>query len=282
MVACDESESKRLDDIYSNARTCGVKDLRFLDSAEITKLEPKIKVQKAFFSPDSGIIDSHALMQFLYASAKEKGVTFSFSTEAVGISKKRPQYEIAVKEPQGEEFSFNAAIVINAAGLYCDKVAALAGMDVDKNHYKIHYCRGQYFRIAHPDKFSINHLVYPPSTKVSLGIHITPDLGGGLRLGPDAKYIDAIDYNIDEGDRDNFYRAVKKFLPSLDADELIPDTVGVRPKLQAENDDFRDFIIKEESDQGLDNFINTIGIESPGLTACLAIGEIVKRIVKKT
>ena len=280
MVACCDSEITRIDEIYNNARTCGVENLRFLESSETKKLEPDIRVKKAFFSPDSGIIDSHALMHFLYTYAKSNGVTFSFSTEAVGINKKNSHYEVVVREPQGEDFSFKAAMVINAAGLYSDKVAGLAGIDVDKNHYKIHYCRGQYFRIAHPNKFLIDHLIYPPSTKISLGIHITPDLGGGLRLGPDAKYIDSIDYNIDEKDKGDFYRAVKKFLPQLELDDLIPDTVGVRPKLQAKDDDFRDFVIKEESENGLDNFINTIGIESPGLTACLAIAEIVKKIVE--
>lgn len=281
MVACDDTEAIRIDEIYKNAKICGVNNLRFLESSEIKKLEPDIRVQRAFFSPDSGIIDTHSLMQFLYASAKSKGVTFSFSTEVIGINKESSHYEIVVREPRGEEFSFKASTVINAAGLYSDKVAKLAGIDIDTNNYNIHYCRGQYFRIAHPNKFSINHLIYPPSTKISLGIHITPDLGGGLRLGPDAKYIDAIDYNIDEVDKDNFYSAAKNFLPSLEIDDFIPDTAGVRPKLQAEKEGFRDFVIKEESDNGFPGLINLIGIESPGLTSCLAIAEIIKETVQK-
>lgn len=281
MVACNDHEVTRLDEIYRNANICGVDNLRFLEKSEIKKLEPKIEVQKAFFSPDSGIIDSHSLMQFLYVHAKRKGVTFSFSTEVIDIKKKNSHYEIVVREPQGEPFSFKAAIVINAAGLYSDKVASTVGIDIDRCDYRLHYCKGQYFRIAHPNKFGIKHLIYPPSTRVSLGIHITPDLGEGLRLGPDAKYIEAIDYNVNENDKDTCYNSVVKFLPSLEIDDLIPDTAGVRPKLQAEDEDFRDFVIKEESDIGFSGFINLIGIESPGLTSCLAIAEIVKEKVQK-
>jgi L-2-hydroxyglutarate oxidase LhgO len=110
-----------------------------------------------------------------------------------------------------------------------------------------------------------------------LGIHITPDLAGGLRLGPDAKYVSEINYDINEVDKKVFYESVRRFLPTLELGDLIPDTTGIRPKLQIETEDFRDFVIKEESEKGFPGFINLIGIESPGLTSCLAIADIVKR-----
>ena len=280
VVASDDGEVQRVEHDYNNAIESGVSNLRFIDHDEIKKLEPNIEAKKGFFSPDTGILDTHSFMHFLYVGAKERGVTFSFSTEAVGVDKNDSLYKITVREPQGDTFSFESPIVINAAGLCCDKVAAMVGIDIQKCGYKLNYCKGQYFRIEHPKKFSINHLVYPPSTQISLGIHITPDLGEGIRLGPDAKYVPGVDYNVNEKDKVHFYESVKKFLPVLESDDLISDTAGVRPKLQKEGEDFHDFVIEEETDKGFPGFINLVGIESPGLTSCLAITEIVKKIVK--
>jgi len=279
VVATNEQEVERIEQIYANALACGVTNLTFLTEPEIKELEPQVQAKKAFFSPDSGIVDTHALMNFFYKKARQQGVTFSFSTEAERIDKHNSHYKITVKEPGGDSFSFQSSIVINAAGLNSDKIARMAGLDIKKYSYDISYCRGAYFRIRNPKKFSISHLVYPPATKIDLGIHITPDLGGGLRLGPDAKYISEIDYNIDEADKAKFQESVKIFLPTLEAEDLIPDTVGVRPKLQKETEGFRDFVISEESEKGFPGFINLIGLESPGLTSCLAIAEIVSAFI---
>ncbi|MCF7908213.1 MAG: NAD(P)/FAD-dependent oxidoreductase [Candidatus Omnitrophica bacterium] len=281
VVACNQDEVQKIEAIYDNALNSGVKNLNFLDPAELCRLEPQVRAKKVLFSPNSGIIDSHGLMNFLYNRAKQQGVTFSFLTEVVGIDKQSSGYKVMVKEPNGESFSFESKIVVNAAGLCSDKIAEMAGINIQAENYKLSYCKGQYFRIKKPEKFSIKHLVYPPATKIDLGIHVTPDLVGGLRLGPDAKYISEIDYNIDETDKVNFYNSVKKILPSLELEDLIPDTVGVRAKLQKEDEAFRDFVISEESQKGLPGFINLIGIESPGLTACLAIAERVKIILEK-
>ncbi len=280
LVAKDIEEAKKIEALFDNALNCGVKNLRFLDKPGIRKLEPDIKAERAFFSPDSGIIDSHALMNFFFKRAKQAGVMFSFSTEAVAITKDDSGYDIRVREPSGDSFSFKAGVVINCAGFYSDKVARMAGIDIEKYFYRIHWCKGQYFRIRNPGKFSLKHLVYPPATKISLGIHFTPDLGGGLRLGPDAEYVSEIDYNVKERDKIKFWESLNKFLPGLALDDLIPDTAGVRAKLQGPGQDFRDFVIKEETDKGFPGFINLIGIESPGLTACLSIAGIVKKIVK--
>jgi len=279
VVAANDAEIEKIEKIYENANRCGVNNLKLLDENQISQLEPDIKAKKAIFSPDSGIIDTHRLMDFFYHKANERGVMFSFSTEVITVEKQNNEYNITVKEPSGETFSFRTPLVINSAGLYADKIAEMAGINTGDTGYKLHYCKGQYFRIAHPKKFCINHLVYPPATKIDLGIHLTLDLAGGLRLGPDAKYITEIDYNINEADSAYFHEAVQKFLPTLNQDELIPDTVGIRPKLQAETEDFRDFVITEESTKGLPGFINLIGIESPGLTGCLAIAEIVEALI---
>ncbi|MFC1576690.1 NAD(P)/FAD-dependent oxidoreductase, partial [Candidatus Omnitrophota bacterium] len=198
VVAPTESSRGKIEEIYKNANTCGVKNLKILEKIDIKKLEPSVEAESAILSPDTGIIDSHALMQCLFQGAKARNVNFAFSVEAKGIEKEGSSYRITVKEPEGESFSFAAKTVINSAGLESDKVAELVGIDPDKHSYRIHYCKGDYFRIRSPKKFSIKHLVYPPPTETDLGIHLTPDLAGGLRLGPDAKYVKNIDYNIDE------------------------------------------------------------------------------------
>lgn len=282
VVAYDKEGISSLDSIYKNAAECGVNNLSFLDRKDIKKMEPDVEAERAIYSPEAGIFDSHAVMKFFFEKAKKNGVNLAFSIEVINIEKKGSFYEIVVKEPQGDAFSFQTKFVINCAGLLSDKVAKLVGIDVEKASYKIHYCKGQYFRTRNPEKFSISHLIYPPPTEVDLGIHVTPDLGGGLRLGPDAKYVKDINYDIDNSAKRTFFDSLSKFLPSLDINDLIPDTAGVRPKLQAETENFRDFVIKEEAEKGFPNFINLLGIESPGLTSSLAIAETVKNIVGET
>jgi L-2-hydroxyglutarate oxidase LhgO len=279
VVATDPDEIKKIEGIYDNARKCGVRELKAMTEKEIKALEPNVSAKRALYSPESGIFDTHAFMNFLLTQAKQNQVMFSFSTEVIGIEKKGSEYEVTVKEPNGDKFSFNTAMVINSAGLYSDKIAQMVGIDIDKCGYKLNYCKGQYFRISNPKKFTVRHLVYPPPTPLSLGIHITPDLGEGLRLGPDAEYVESIDYDINEADKKKFFDSISKFLPGIVDDDLIPDTAGIRPKLQASGEDFHDFVIKEESKLGFEGFINLIGIESPGLTSCLAIAEIVENLV---
>jgi L-2-hydroxyglutarate oxidase LhgO len=282
VISFNQEGSDKIRKIYENACNCGVTNLRFLTSSQISKLEPDIIAKEGFLSPETGILDTHSLMKFLYNRAKSCGVTFAFSTPVIGIDKQNSEYQVTVKEQGEDNFILKSPVVINAAGLYADKIAQMAGIDINKYSYKLHYCRGQYFRIKNPSKFSIQHLVYPPPTAVDLGIHITPDLGGGLRLGPDAKYVSGIDYNINDSDKPYFYKSIKNFLPQLKLEDLIPDTVGIRPKLQKETEDFKDFIISEESQKGFEGFVNLIGIESPGFTACLSIAERVKNILKKS
>ncbi|OGX57394.1 MAG: hypothetical protein A2447_03735 [Omnitrophica WOR_2 bacterium RIFOXYC2_FULL_38_12] len=281
LVASEKEEIAKIEAIHKNSTACGIKNLYFIDKAQIKKLEPNVQAETALFSPDSGIVDSHFVMKHFYDASKKRGVEFAFNIEAIGITRKHDYYEVTVREPDGEEFSFETNILINSAGLYSDKVAEMAGIDIEKSSYKIHYSKGQYFRVSNPGKLSIKHLVYPPPSKFDLGIHATPDLAGGLRLGPDAKYVDSIDYKVNINDKDIFFNSARRFIPGLKPDNIIPDTAGIRAKLQSPKDDFRDFVITNEEDKGFPNFINLLGIESPGLTSCLSIAEKVKDLIKK-
>jgi len=280
IVACNDAEAGKLEEIYKNALECGVRTLQKLTKNDIKRKEPDIKAKMGLFSQDTGIIDSHSFMSFLFNTARQKGADFAFNVKVIGIRRGQGCYELTVKEPQGDLFDFKTDVVINAAGLYSDKMAEFAGLDIDAHHYRLHYCKGQYFRIRNPRKFTIRHSVYPPPTATDLGIHITPDLSNGLRLGPNAEYVEEIDYNMDEISLKTFYTSTKRFLPSLDQSDLIPDTSGIRPKLQGKDDLFRDFVVSDETDKGLPGFIDLIGLESPGLTASLAIAEIVGYLLR--
>jgi L-2-hydroxyglutarate oxidase LhgO len=273
LVACNREEAKELQAIKDNAAQSGVTNLRFLTQHELKILEPDVEACESLWCPDTGIIDSHAFMKSLFEQSKKQKVEFAFGVEVVGITKKDQGYEITVKEPEGDLFSFETKIIINAAGLYADNVAHIAGFDIHALGYKLHYNKGQYFRISNPKKFSITHPVYPPASKTDLGIHITPDLAGGLRLGPDAHYAKNIDYTINDNDKQSFVDSVARFLKGLTLEDLVADTAGMRAKLQAPGVDFSDFVIEEEEGKGFKNFINLIGIESPGLTASLSIAK---------
>ncbi len=280
LVATNACEQAVLQKLVENASACGIENVRSLSRSEVLSQEPSLRVRAAVLFEETGIVDSHALMNCLLALARSRGVDFSFSVKVVGIAHENNRYRVTVQEPNGERFSFLSNWVINCAGLNAPSVDEflVAG---NQKKYRLYPCKGQYFRIMHPEKFGIRHLVYPPPTAVSLGIHLTPDLAGGLRLGPDAQYVTAIDYAVRESDKTLFFESARTYLPDLSIQDLVPDIAGIRPKLQGPDDQFQDFIVKEESPRGLPRLINLIGIESPGLTASLALGEYVREVVAK-
>jgi D-amino-acid oxidase len=174
---------------------------------------------------------------------------------------------------EAERQSVRCGVVVDAAGLASDRVAALAGLDVDALGARIHPCKGDYFALAPAAPIRIARLVYPVPAGAGLGIHATPDLGGRIRFGPDAEYVDAPSLVVDPAKAEVFCAAVRRYLPGLRAEWLQPDYAGIRPKLAGPGEGFRDFLIAEHSAAGLPGLITCIGIESPGITAALAIGE---------
>ncbi|MFH1414671.1 MAG: NAD(P)/FAD-dependent oxidoreductase [Elusimicrobiota bacterium] len=284
IVAPTAGECEDLNILYENGRENEVPGLKIISGAEAREYEPSVRCEEAVFSETTGIIDTHALMKYFAGSASGKGVEIIYHTDVVSIEKDAGGYRVTVKENDGSEFSFISETVINSAGLDSDIVAEMAGINPDEAGYRLHYCKGSYFRLKNPARFGISHLVYPAVKKgsKSLGIHIALDLSGGIRLGPDAEYVlgRTRDFSINEEDRSKFHESVSNFIPEIDIEDLYPDTAGIRPKRQGPDDGFRDFIITDESEKGCPGFIDLIGIESPGLTAAPAIAEAVKKLIK--
>ncbi|UCB43007.1 MAG: NAD(P)/FAD-dependent oxidoreductase [Dehalococcoidales bacterium] len=280
IVATDEDEVSKLEELYQQGLRNGVGDLRLLSHKEVKELEPNVEANAGMMSPSTGIIDGHSLMRVFHGLAREQGVNFIFNTEVIGIEKTEGKYRVEIQDREGTS-SFTTNVLINSAGLSSDKIASLVGIDIDQAGYKLHYCKGEYFSLNSPHGAPVSRLVYPLPELGGKGIHVTLNLDDQVRLGPNVRYVDELDYKVDETQKEAFYQSVKKFLPRLRLEDLEPDFAGIRPKLQGPEEDFRDFIITEETARGLPGLINLIGIESPGLTASPVIARYVARIASE-
>lgn len=270
-VAVEDEETEELEKLMRQGEKNGVENLRMLEREEVKRLEPNVEVEKALYSPSTGIVEPDELLNHFYARAQKNNALFVPKTEVTSIRKNGDEYEIGGTSVD-EKFTIKARTVINSAGLYSDRVASMAGLDVDQVGYRLHHCKGDYFRLT--GKPLVRMLVYPVPKGPGLGIHLTPDMTGAVRLGPNAYYVSDINYEV-ESNEEEFREDVRRFLPSIIEHQVRVDSAGIRPKLQGPGEGFRDFVIKHEDDKGLFGLINLIGIESPGLTAAPAIGELV-------
>ena len=273
-VAITEEEIDELEKLMKMGEDNGVEGLKFLEREGVRKLEPNVEVEKALYSPSTGIVEPDELMNHFHAQAHKNNAVLATETEVASLKKVNGGYEVGGTSV-GEKFIVAAKTVVNCAGLCSDKIAAMLGLDIDKLGYRIHYCKGDYFRVA--GKPPVKMLVYPVPKGAGLGIHLTPDLGGSVRLGPNAYYVNNISYGVESNEKE-FREDVERFLPLIRGRQIQVDSAGVRPKLQGPKDSFRDFVIRHEADRGLPGFINLVGIESPGLTAAPAIAEFVSEI----
>jgi L-2-hydroxyglutarate oxidase LhgO len=280
IVAEDEGETSWLEELHEQGRKNGVDDLVLLSRADVKKLEPNIEARAGLLSPSSGILDSHALLRSLHSQAREKGAEFVFGTEVVGIERTRQKYEVHIKDRDGVS-AFVAHIVVNCAGLGSDRIAQLGGIDIAEAGYKLHYCKGEYFSLDSKYRNLVSRLIYPVPEQAGHGIHWRQALDGRVLLGPSAHYVEAIDYSVDETYKQHFYSSARRFFPSLELEDLAPESAGIRPKLQGPGEEFRDFVIAHEEKAGFPGLINLIGIESPGLTASLAIARYVGRMTSQ-
>lgn len=281
IVATNKKEAVILENIRTTAFNNGVDDLRLLEKDEIAALEPEIFAMKAVYSPSTGIIDSHSLMKSYETGTINNGGEIVYGSEVTGINKIEGGYEIELLDSDKRKFYFTTRSVINCAGLCSDMISEMAGMTDD--NLRIVFCKGEYFRLKPPKNKLINRLVYPvPNHNLEgIGIHVTIDMAGGVKLGPDVTYLDAnvYDYSVNQVKKEAFFRSAYKFLPFLEPDDITPEMAGIRPKIQKPGEPVRDFYIKEESERGCPGFINLIGIESPGLTSSLAIANFVRSLL---
>lgn len=281
IVATSEEEIKIIEGIRQTAIKNGVVDLEVFDKDQISGLEPHIFALKALFSPSTGIVDSHSLMKQYETNAINNGCNVVYGSEVKAVRKIDNGYEITMLDSDNKDYSFTSRLVINSAGLTADKISEMVGIEDDK--LRIQFCKGEYFRLNPPKNRLIKRLVYPvPHRNMEgIGIHVTIDMAGGVKLGPDVKYLDKneYDYKLTPSKQKAFFDSAKKFLPFIDFDDLSPEMAGIRPKIQKPGEPLRDFYIKEESERGYPGFINLIGMESPGLTSSLAIAKYVNSLL---
>ncbi|HVU53205.1 MAG TPA: NAD(P)/FAD-dependent oxidoreductase [Polyangia bacterium] len=277
VVAASEDEVPTLEAYARLGAANGVDDLRLLEPSEARALEPDVDLRcaRALLSPSTGIVDSHGLMRALAADARDAGAAFAFRAPVEGGARAAGGLELRVGGPSPT--AVRARVVVNAAGLWAQQVAArLEGLP-RSTIPPLHRAKGHYFVLAGPSPF--RRLVYPVAGGGGLGIHVTLDLGGQARFGPDVAWVDAVDYAFDEARAPAFYAAIRRYWPALPDGALRPGTTGVRPKLSGAGAPAADFVIQGPEVHGVAGLVNLYGIESPGLTSCLAIAEEVAALV---
>jgi L-2-hydroxyglutarate oxidase LhgO len=276
LVATAPEEEARLHDLRQRAEQNQVPGLRWVDARELRDMEPNLRASLALFSPESGIVDAHGLLASYRAEALGHGAELCVRTRVCGIERVGDVYRVETEHCQSlERETVLARSIVNAAGLHATELAALAGLPVRQLGYIQQLCKGDYFQLSARVARMVSHLIYPLPVQAGLGVHLTFDMGGQLRAGPDTEYIPAIDYRVDPDKAAGFCAAVSRYLPGVQPADFAPDYAGLRPKLQGPGEPFRDFVIEDAAPHGLPRFVNLLGIESPGLTASEAIGEYV-------
>jgi L-2-hydroxyglutarate oxidase LhgO len=271
IVATDAAEAEKLASIQARAAANGVPDLRLLDRAETLALEPALHCTAALLSPSTGIIDSHAYMLSLQGDAENAGAIFVFHAPVVGGRVTDDGIEIEVG---GEgAMALRCRTLVNSAGLHATKLARnLAGMP-SQIIPTAYYAKGNYFTLTGRNPFT--RLIYPVPVPGGLGTHLSIDLGGQARFGPDVEWVDSLDYEVDPRRGDSFYAAIRRYWPGLKDGALAPGYSGIRPKIVPPGAPGQDFTIQGPRAHGVPGLVNLFGIESPGLTASMALGELV-------
>jgi L-2-hydroxyglutarate oxidase LhgO len=268
VVATTAAQEERLFAMLNLAVACGVRDVRLLSRKEAKSLESELACTAALLSPSTGIIDSRGFMLSLLADAEAHGVDLALCSdvERVQVS---PNNFMIHGSSHGEVFAISSRILINAAGLHAPRVAARFEQFRASYIPKAKFAKGSYFSLT--GKIPFSHLIYPVPEQGGLGVHLTLDLAGQARFGPDVEWVDEIDYEVDPKRSEVFYSAIRKYWPALRDDSLLPAYSGIRPKIVGEGESNADFLIQGPADHSIDGLVNLFGIESPGLTSSLAI-----------
>jgi len=275
IVATCEDEIPILDTILGKAIANGVTDLEMLDREQVQTMEPALRAVAALLSPSTGTIDSHQLMLSYVGEIEDYGGSIAYNAAFEGATKHKDGF--LVKSGNTEIYCRN---LVNSAGLYAQDVAAMI-KGLSAEHIPVrHLTKGSYFTMNAPSPFS--RLIYPVPNTASLGIHVTLDQAGQIRFGPDQEWIDHIDYEVAPERAAGFYDAIRRYWPELPDNSLIPAYAGIRPKTQSPTDSMKDFQIEDAHTHGLAGLINLFGMESPGLTSSLKIGDVVTGLLDKS
>jgi len=279
LIVAQSGEEAELTVLQQKAEANGVMDLEQLDQRQLATLEPDVRASAALLSPSTGILDSHHFMQSLLHNAEQCGVQFAPLTTVTKLHRRGDEIEVSTQSSDGREsrpFSFRCGSLINCAGLWASNVAAMLDPEDsnDENFPPVtHWCKGDYFSYQGPARFQ--RLIYPlpePGTR-GLGVHATLDLANQIRFGPDSNFQSTLDYEVDADKAAHFAAEISRYLPTIDAGQLQPSYAGIRPKLAGPGQPAADFVIVGANGTRSDSVLHLLGIESPGLTASLALAE---------
>jgi L-2-hydroxyglutarate oxidase LhgO len=275
IVATRDEEIATLEKLKAQADANGVHDLVWLDQSDVRALEPAVTCVRGLHSPSTGIIDSHAFMSALRRDATKEGATVLVSSPVLGGRVRDDGVELSIGGADPVTVVFKA--VINAAGLWAQKIAASIAGVPRETIPGTYFAKGHYFTLAGRSPFS--RLVYPVPVPGGLGVHVTLDMGGKARFGPDVSWVDGVDYAFDESRASSFYPAIRSYFPALADGALEPGYTGIRPKLGPKTSPAADFVVQGPADHGVAGLVNLYGIESPGLTASLALANDVRALL---
>jgi L-2-hydroxyglutarate oxidase LhgO len=287
IVATTPEELPELERLLALGTANGVEDLALIDGAALRRLEPEVRACAALHSPRTGIVDAEGAARAWARLAGERGGQVMTSARVSGLHPEAGGWRVdisATGHGRREGWTHTSRLVVNAAGLYADRIAALAGVDVDARGWRLHLVKGNYFSVSTAHNGRVGRLVYPapPHDHTSLGVHVCLDLGGQMKLGPDVEHLPVdprdggFDWRVDPARRDVFWEGAQRFLPWLEADDLEPGMSGLRPKLVPTG--FADFAVQLETGD-LTGLVNLVGIESPGLTSAAALAREVSRLL---
>jgi len=275
IVATNEEEAGRLEAIRARAAANGVDDLRLIPAAEAKAMEPALQCTAALVSPSTGIIDSHAYMLALQGDAENAGAVFAFHAPVEGG--RVGEAGITLRVGGAEPMELACRLLINSAGLHAPRLArSLEGMPAE-HVPQAYFAKGNYFTFSGRSPFS--RLIYPVPVPGGLGTHLTIDLAGQARFGPDVEWVDGLDYAVDPRRAESFYASIRRWWPGLPDGALQPGYAGIRPKIVPPGAPAQDFVVQGRATHGVPGLINLFGIESPGLTASLALAEHVLEVV---